>query len=72
MGASFVILVVAMVGTIALSFRKAAAVEAKVQRVLGEFQKLGENLDEMQALLQGSVDELRREMTDNLEPKKKK
>jgi hypothetical protein len=66
----FVILTAVAIGTIALSYRRAAAVEAKVQRVLREFQRLGEGLDEMQAALQGSVDELRRDMYDKLTPKK--
>jgi DNA anti-recombination protein RmuC len=66
----FVILTLVTIGTIALSYRRAAVVEEKMQRVLREFQKLGENLDEMQSMLQGSVDELRKEIYDKLTTKK--
>lgn len=66
----FVFVIVACVGTIALSYRRASIVEEKMQRVLREFQRLGENLGEMQTAVQGSVDELRKEIYSKLTYKK--
>jgi hypothetical protein len=66
----FVILVLASIGTILLSYRRAAAVEAKMQRVLREFQKLGQDLDDLQNNTQSAVGELRKEIYDKLTYKK--
>jgi hypothetical protein len=66
----YLLLVLATIGTILLSYRRAAAVEAKMQRVLREFQKLGQELDELQGRTQGAVGELRQEISDKLTYKK--
>jgi uncharacterized membrane protein len=62
MGSVFWLLVLASIGTAALSYRRAAAAEEKVHRVLRELQKLGEELGHVEGSLKQSVEELRREI----------